>query len=116
MVEIGTLPSGGKCIINRKAIETDLLIAEGFIEPPLFCRLLRRQKIGTAWSSFQDHSSGQPLFRLHRQFRRARTGVLEGNPIHQDMIYAAETAGLAFILNVVLDEDKRIVHAVGGSF
>ncbi|MCK5736548.1 MAG: lactate racemization operon protein LarA, partial [Spirochaetaceae bacterium] len=44
------------------------------------------------------------------------TGNLEGNPLHKDMIYAAETAGLAFILNVVLDEEKRIVHAVAGHF
>ena len=33
MVEIGTLPSGGKCVINRLAVETELLIAEGLINP-----------------------------------------------------------------------------------
>ena len=36
MVQIGTLPSGGPCIINRIAAEADLLIAEGFIESPFF--------------------------------------------------------------------------------
>jgi len=30
--------------------------------------------------------------------------------------FPAETAGLAFILNVVLDGEKRIVHAVSGHF
>ena len=36
MVEIGTLPSGGKCVINRLAVETELLIAEGLINPHFF--------------------------------------------------------------------------------
>src|SRR5271165_6095366 len=36
MVKIGTLPSGGECIVNRVAAEADLLLAQGFIEPHLF--------------------------------------------------------------------------------
>ena len=32
MKKIGTLPSGGACIINKIAADADLLIAEGFIE------------------------------------------------------------------------------------
>jgi nickel-dependent lactate racemase len=46
----------------------------------------------------------------------ARTGNLEGNPLHRDMLYAAETAKLAFIVNVVINSDKRIVKAVAGHF
>lgn len=42
MARIGTLPSGGACIINKLAVETELLIAEGFIEPHFFCRFFRR--------------------------------------------------------------------------
>jgi Lactate racemase N-terminal domain len=36
MVKIGTLPSGGECIVNRVAVEADLLLAEGFIESHFF--------------------------------------------------------------------------------
>jgi nickel-dependent lactate racemase len=36
MVKVGTLPSGGECIINRTASEADLVLAQGFIEPHLF--------------------------------------------------------------------------------
>ena len=32
MVSIGTLPSGGECLINKLAANADLLVAEGFIE------------------------------------------------------------------------------------
>ena len=31
MADLGTLPSGGKLLVNKVAIDTDLLIAEGFI-------------------------------------------------------------------------------------
>lgn len=44
----------------------------------------------------------------------ARTGILEGNPIHKDMLYAAKTANLAFILNVVIDAQKHIINAFAG--
>ena len=36
LVSIGTLPSGGDCVINKIATEADLLVAEGFIEPHFF--------------------------------------------------------------------------------
>ena len=36
MTKIGVLPSGGDCIINKLAVETELLISEGFIEPHFF--------------------------------------------------------------------------------
>ena len=36
LVSIGTLPSGGELLINRLAVEADLLLAEGFIEPHFF--------------------------------------------------------------------------------
>jgi nickel-dependent lactate racemase len=44
----------------------------------------------------------------------ARTGVIENNPIHRDMLYAAKQAKLAFILNVVIDSDKNIINAFAG--
>ena len=36
MVSLGTLPSGGKLLINKLAAQADLLVAEGFIEPHFF--------------------------------------------------------------------------------
>ncbi len=36
MISVGTLPSGGDCRLNKVAVNTDLLISEGFIEPHFF--------------------------------------------------------------------------------
>ena len=45
---------------------------------------------------------------------RSRAGVIAGNRVHEDMMAAAEMAGLAFILNVVLDGSHRVIGAFAG--
>jgi nickel-dependent lactate racemase len=44
----------------------------------------------------------------------ARTGILEDNPIHRDMLWAAKKAKLGFIVNVVLNAEKKVIYAVAG--
>ncbi|MCT8977663.1 nickel-dependent lactate racemase [Clostridium sp. CX1] len=113
MVKLGTLPSGGELIINKLAVETELLIAEGFIEAHFFAGFSGGRKsilpgIASAKTVMANHCSefiASPY---------ARTGILKNNPIHKDMLYAAEKAKLAFILNVVIDSEKRIINAVAG--
>ncbi len=46
--------------------------------------------------------------------QNARAGVIENNPMHRDMVYAASVVDLAFILNVTLDENKIITAAFAG--
>ena len=44
----------------------------------------------------------------------ARTGVLDGNPVHEDMTEAAKLAKVDFILNVVTNSKNEIVKAFAG--
>jgi nickel-dependent lactate racemase len=44
----------------------------------------------------------------------ARAGRIAGNPVREDMEEAAALVGPTFLLNVVLDGDKRVVAAVAG--
>ena len=113
LVELGTLPSGGKCIVNRLAVEADLLVAEGFIEPHFFAGFSGGRKsvlpgIAGRKTVLANHCAE---FIAHP---KARTGVLEGNPIHADMLWAAEKAGLAYIVNVVLNGEKEAIFATAG--
>ena len=113
LVYLGTLPSGGALRINRLAAEADLLVAEGFIEPHFFAGYSGGRKsvlpgIAARETVLANHCSE---FIAHPQ---ARTGVLEGNPVHQDMLWAARRAGLAYIVNVVIDEKKEAIYAVAG--
>ena len=113
LINIGTLPSGGDCEINSIAINADLLVAEGFIEPHFFAGFSGGRKSvlpGVAGRStvLANHCSE---FISHDS---ARTGVLENNPIHEDMLWAAKKARLQFVVNVVLNADKEVIYAVAG--
>lgn len=113
MVKIGTLPSGGELVINKLAAKADLLVAEGFIEPHFFAGFSGARKsvlpgIAGRTTVLANHCAefiASPY---------ARTGILENNPIHKDMLYAAKTAKLAYIVNVVIDENKNAIFAVAG--
>lgn len=113
LVTIGTLPSGGTLRINKLAAEADLLISEGFIEPHFFAGFSGGRK-----SVLPGICSRETVMANHcSEFIAspyARTGVLEGNPIHKDMLYAARAAKLAYIVNVVIDEKKQAIYAVAG--
>ncbi len=114
-VEIGILPSGAPLVIDRAAVETDLLISEGFIEPHFFAGFSGGRKSvlpgvcdkTTVLGNHCGEFIASPF---------ARTGILEGNPLHTDMVAAAEMAKLQFIVNVVIDDDKKTVAAFAGDF
>ena len=115
LVEAGTLPSGGRLIVNRLAMEADLLVSEGFIEPHFFAGFSGGRK-----SVLPGIVSRETVLANHCsefiQSPYARTGILEGNPMHRDMLYAAETAKLAFVAKVVINGEQKMVHAVAGHF
>jgi len=45
---------------------------------------------------------------------KARTGILEGNPIHEDMVEAAELAKPNFIVNIVTNSKRELVRTFAG--
>ena len=113
LIHIGTLPSGGDLIINKLVVDADLVCAEGFIEPHFFAGFSGARKsilpgIASRTTVMANHCS-EFIADPH-----ARTGLLAGNPIHKDMVFAARTAKLAFICNVVINAEKEAIFAVAG--
>lgn len=113
LVNIGKLPSGGDCEINSIAIEADLLISEGFIEPHFFAGFSGGRK------SVLPGIASRPTVMCNHcseflNSPNARTGILENNPVHKDMLWAAKTAKLKFIVNVVLNAEKEVLFAAAG--
>ena len=115
VVKRGVLPSGGDLLVNRTAIDADLLVAEGFIEPHFFAGFSGGRK-----SVFPGVTNRASVMANHCSAfidnACARTGILENNPIHRDMVHAAGAANLAFIANVVIDSNKKVIHAVAGHY
>lgn len=113
MVSLGILPSGGELLINKIAANAGLLCAEGFIEPHFFAGFSGGRK-----SVLPGVASRSTVMANHcSEFidsKYSRTGILNNNPIHKDMLWAAKTAKLAFICNVVINAEKKVVYAVSG--
>ncbi len=109
----GILPSGGELWINKIACEADLLVSEGFIEPHFFAGFSGGRK-----SVLPGIASKKTVLWNHNAKFIAspysRSGSLKDNPIHKDMVYAAKAANLKYILNVVINSEKKIIYAVSG--
>jgi len=114
MVYKGKLPSGGELWINSLIEWADLIVAEGFIEPHFFAGFSGGRKsilpgICSEKTIMYNHNAD---FIAHSC---SRTGILRDNPLHKDMVFAAKTAGLDFILNITLNQNKKITSAYAGN-
>lgn len=113
MTDLGVLPSGAPLLINKTAAQADLLVSEGFIETHFFAGFSGGRKSVlpgvssqiTVWGNHCSAFIDSPY---------SRTGILEGNPIHRDMVAASKMARQQYIVNAVIDADKKVVHAVAG--
>jgi len=113
LVDLGVTPGGVPVILHRSVVETDLLIATGIVEPHQYAGYSGGRKtvaIGAAGEAVIAHTHG-PAYVDHPG---TRLGQIEGNPFHEAVTEAARRANLCFILNVVLDDDKRILRVAAG--
>lgn len=110
----GILPSGGELWVNKLAANADLLISEGFIEPHFFAGFSGGRK-----SVLPGIASKKTVLWNHNaKFianKNSRAGNLEDNPVHRDMLFAAKQVNLAFILNVVINSEKKVIKAFAGN-
>jgi nickel-dependent lactate racemase len=113
LVDLGTTESGIPLSVSRVAYEADLLIATGIVEPHQYAGYSGGRKtlaVGAAGEAMIAYTHG-PAMIDHPGTRLAR---VEGNPFHEAVTEAARRAGLRFIVNVVQDDDKRVVHVRAG--
>lgn len=112
LVDLGEV-HGIPLSVHRAAYEADLLIATGLVEPHQYAGYsggCKTVAVGAAGEALIAYSHG-PRFVDDPDTRLGRT---EGNPFYEAITEAALRAGLRFILNVVLDEEQRIVHVGAG--
>ena len=113
LVELGKTEKGTPVSVNKITYEADLLIATGIVEPHQYAGYSGARKtvaIGAAGEATIAYTHGPKMLDLPG----TRLGLIEGNPFHQAIAEAARRSGLRFILNVVLDEEKRPVAIYGG--
>ena len=113
LVDLGVTAGGVPVSAHRAAVAADLLIATGIVEPHQYAGYSGGRKtlaVGAAGEALIAHTHG-PAFVDHPG---TRLGRIEGNPFDAAVTDAARRAGLRFILNVVLDDEKRVVCVKAG--
>jgi len=105
--------SGSEIRVDRLYLEADLKILTGLVEPHFMAGYSGGRK--AILPGLADLASIQ---RFHGpgflESPQAASGVLEGNPCHQEAREAAHIAGADFTLNVCLDLERRLTGIFAG--
>ena len=112
LVYIGKTKSHGtKVRVNRVFVEADLKILLGDVGFHYYAGYGGGRK-----SVMPAISCSQTIQNNHAMLlnSKARTGILEGNPVHEDMTEAAKLAKVDFIVNVVTNSKGELVRAFAG--
>ncbi|MBV8418364.1 MAG: nickel-dependent lactate racemase [Verrucomicrobia bacterium] len=113
LVQVGVTRTGRPALINKLVVEADVRIATGFIEPHFFAGFSGGPKgimpgVAGLKTVMQNHSGanlGSP---------NATFGVLTGNPIWEEMRDIALMVGPSFLLNVTLNEQRKVTGVFAG--
>jgi nickel-dependent lactate racemase len=111
VVHVGTTRRGTPVDIFTPVAKADIRIAIGNVNPHYFAGYSGGMK-----ALVPGVSSRRTIQHNHSMMfdPGARLGILEGNPVREDIEEAAAMIGLDFIYNVVLDETHHVIASVAG--
>lgn len=110
-VHIGKTSHGTNVRVNKIFAEADLKILAGDINLHYYAGYGGGRKgVLPAVSSYDTIQHNHALM-LHA---KATTGVLNENPVHEDMMEAAKMAKVDFILNIVTNSKNELIKAFAG--
>jgi len=108
---VGKTKHGTTVRVNRIFAEADLKVLLGDVNFHYYAGYGGGRKSVIPAISCKETISHNHAMLLHAN---ARTGVLDGNPVHEDMTEAARLAKTDFIINVVTNSKGEIVKAFAG--
>jgi len=113
LVSMGRTSRGNQVWINRRVWEADRVILTGEIIHHLIAGYSGGRK------SLVPGVAGAETTTFNHQFildPQCQAGVLEGNPAHEDLLEGCRMFGPDFLLNVVLNQEGKIVRVVAGHY
>lgn len=111
---LGTTKAGSRVSVNRHYLDADLKILTGLIEPHFMAGFSGGRKLICPGIVAAEtvHSMHSPKF---LEDERSKNGAVSGNPFHEEISEVARMAGGAdLILNVTINEEKRITGIFAG--
>jgi len=110
--KVATL-DGVDVLIDQRYLKSDLKILTGLIEPHLMAGFSGGRKLVLPGLA---HADTIRYFHSPRMLEHplATTGVLNGNPLHEASLEAAQSAGVDFTVNVTLDKERRLTGVFAG--
>lgn len=114
LIALGTTFFGTPVKVNKRAYECDLHISVGKVEPHEFAGFSGgRKSVLPGISSEKTIEANHSTTMLYSQ--RAVPGCLNGNPIHMDMVEAAEFFGVDFTVSFVQNAKNKTAAVFSGS-
>jgi nickel-dependent lactate racemase len=112
-VYLGQSPRGVPIWIDARYANADLKLSTGLIEPHFMAGFSGGRKLICPGVAGLDtiRAWHSPRFLEHP---RADAGMLDGNPVHEENTWIARRTGCDFIVNVVLDAERRPLKLVAG--
>ncbi len=111
--DLGFTSTGIPIRVDRRYVESDLKVLTGLIEAHFMAGYSGGRKLvapGLVGVETIEHLHGPGIL----EHPNATTGVLDGNPLHEAALEIARRAGVDFILNVAMDEDRCITGVFAG--
>jgi len=116
-VNVGRTSRGTEVFLNKAFAEADVKITAGAVEPHPFAGYSYGGELVLPGVSSLETVRSSFLLALDR---KAERGIVDGNPVYEDMVEAARLAKVDFCLNVVrnggLEVAKAFAGGVEGSF
>lgn len=110
-VRIGETSRGTKVFVDKVFAEAKIKILYGPVEPHLYAGYSGgRDGVLPGVSSLETVQSSVTL----ALNPKAHRGVLEGNPVHEEMLEAAYLARVDYVLNMVQNERREVVKVFAG--
>lgn len=111
LIDLGQLKSGNHLFVNPLTKEVDFLITTGVIVPHYIAGFSGGRK-----SIHPGICGRETIEKNHSQMvhPKATTGNLIGNPVHEEMLEAAQRVHVDFNINTITDEDGNIIDIVAG--
>jgi nickel-dependent lactate racemase len=110
---LGQTPRGVPAWVDSRYVAADLKIATGLIEPHFMAGFSGGRKLicpGLAALETIRVWHGPDIL----EHPNARSGCLDGNPVHEENTRIARLAGCDFIVNVLIDDRRQVLSVVAG--